>query len=143
MKSKSPPQENQCYKSYYTGRRTPCMSSTVIILDLHVNVFYLFSSIYRVSVSLSLSLNLSSRTRGDSPFHASEEVSSRGNPICSTMNDDDTVAYSTATYQHASEQTERYSPSYGSPPDRCSPAAYPPRYELPAIASVVIMKLKA
>lgn len=96
-----------------------------------------------VSDLLSLSLSLLSRICEDSPFHAPEEVSNRGNPICSTMNDDDTVAYSTATYQHASEQAERHSPSYGSPPDRCSPAAYPPRYELPAISSMAIMKLKA
>jgi len=46
------------------------------------------------------------------------------------MNDDDTVAYKAAVCQLLIFQTDL--PSYGSPPDMCSPAAYPPRYELPA-----------
>lgn len=57
------------------------------------------SSSIRVFAPFTLSLKISSLFCGASPFHPSVEVSSRGNPICSTMNDDDTVAYNAAIDQ--------------------------------------------
>jgi hypothetical protein len=56
------------------------------------------SIIMRLIVPSTLSRKISNLFCGASPFHP-DEVSNRGNPICSTMNEDDTVAYNAATHQ--------------------------------------------
>ena len=74
--------------------------------ELGLTLYHIFTpSSFIGLLSSTLSRRTSSRFCGASPFQLVGD-SSRGNPICSTMNEDDTVAYRAAIYQLPILQTD-------------------------------------
>lgn len=74
--------------------------------ELGLTLYHIFTpSSFIGLLSSTLSRRTSSRFCGASPFQLVGD-SSRGNPICSTINDEETVAYKAATIQLQIFQTD-------------------------------------